>query len=75
VELHRLQSVDLRSSEFLLADPTGILANPDEIKGAVTSNIFEAKRDNVRVSLPQAVIAVASHCKQNKYNLLFSLVH
>ncbi|KAF8625759.1 hypothetical protein AX15_005212 [Amanita polypyramis BW_CC] len=52
-------------SQFLLADPTGMLANPDEIKGAITSNIFEAKRDNVRAALPQAIIAAASHCKQH----------
>jgi hypothetical protein len=64
-----LQSVDRRSSEFLFADPTGILANRYGIKGTVTSNIFEAKRDNVRVGLPQAVIAAASYCKRNMYNL------
>ena len=58
-------------SEFLLADPTGILANPEEIKGTVSSNIFEAKRDNVRSALPQAVIAAASHCKQHQYEFLF----
>lgn len=52
-------------TKFLLADPTGILANTDEIKRTVTSNIFVAKRDNVRVALPQAVIATASHCKQH----------
>jgi len=52
-------------TEFLLADPTGILANTDEIKGTLTSNIFEAKRNNVRAALPQAVIAAASHCKQH----------
>jgi hypothetical protein len=51
-----------------------MLANTDEIKGTLTSNIFEAKRDNVRAALPQAVIAAASHCKQHKYNLSSMLV-
>ena len=51
-----------------------MLADPDEVKGPFTSNIFEAERDNVRAALPQAVIAAASHCKQHKYSLFFSLV-
>ena len=51
-----------------------MLTNLDEVKGHITSNIFEAKRDNVRAALPQAVIAAASHCKQHKYSLFFSLV-
>ena len=73
--LLRTLSIDFSPSEFLLADPTGILANPDEVKGTITSNIFEAKRDNVRAALPQAVIAAASHCKQHKYDLfIFSYV-
>jgi len=66
-----MQTIDFLPSEFLLADPTGMLANPDEIKGAVTSNIFEAKRDNVRAALPQAIIAAASYCKQHKYDFSF----
>lgn len=70
----RTRSIDPSPSEFLLADPTGILANTDEIKGTVTSNIFEAKRDNVRAALPQAVVAAVSHCKQHKYKFSLSLV-
>ena len=50
---------------FLLGDPANALANPAGIKGPVTSNIFEAKRDNVRAAMGQAVIAAASHCKQH----------
>lgn len=48
------------------------LGNPDTIKGPVMSNIFEVKRDNVRVTIPQAVIAAASHCRQHKYDLFSS---
>jgi hypothetical protein len=51
--------------EFLLRDPANALANPAGIKGPVTSNIFEAKRDNVRAAMGQAVIAAASHCKRH----------
>lgn len=61
-------------SGFILANPTGALANRDEFKGTLTSNIFEAKRDNVWAALPQAVIATASHYKQHKYNLSLFLV-
>jgi hypothetical protein len=50
---------------FLLGDPANALANPTGIKGPVTSNIFEAKRDNVYAAMGQAVIAAASHCKQH----------
>jgi hypothetical protein len=50
---------------FLLEDPANALENPAGIKGPVTSNIFEAKRDNVRAAMGQAVIAAASHCKQH----------
>jgi S1-C subfamily serine protease len=32
---------------FFLGDPANALANPAGIKGPVTSNIFEAKRDSV----------------------------
>jgi hypothetical protein len=50
---------------FLLGDPANALANPTGVKGPVTSNIFEAKRDNVRAAMGKAVIAAASHCKQH----------
>lgn len=55
-----------RYTSFLLGDPANALANPAGIKGPVTSNIFEAKRDNVRAAIGQAVIAAASHCKQHR---------
>ncbi|KAF5385104.1 hypothetical protein D9615_001045 [Tricholomella constricta] len=38
---------------------TLVLKSPDTIKGPVTSNIFEAKRDNVQAAIPQAVMAAA----------------
>ncbi|KAG6369223.1 hypothetical protein JVT61DRAFT_15624 [Boletus reticuloceps] len=53
----------VRYTEYLLGDPTTALANPAFIDGPMTSNIFEAKRDNVRVALPQAAIAAASYCQ------------
>jgi len=45
------------------------LGNPEAIDGPTTSNFFEAKRDNVRAAIPQAVMAVASHCAQHGYAL------
>jgi len=54
-----------RYTPFLLGDPVNAMANPAGIKGPVTSNIFEAKRDNVRAAMRQAVITAASHCKQH----------
>ena len=72
--LLRTLSIDSSPSEFLLTDPTGILANLDEVKGTIMSNIFEAKCDNVQAALPQAVIAITSHCKQHRFNLFFSLI-
>jgi len=59
-----------RYTRYLLGDPTTALGNPDTIKGPVTSNIFEAKRDNVRAAIPQAVMAAASHCKQHSIQVL-----
>ncbi|KAF8711075.1 hypothetical protein AX14_013300 [Amanita brunnescens Koide BX004] len=50
-----------RYTRYLLGDPTTALGNPDAIKGPVTSYIFEAKRDNVRATIPRAVIAAASY--------------
>ena len=50
---------------FLLGDPANTLANPDGIKGPITSNIFEVKWDNVQAAIGQAVIVAASHCKQH----------
>jgi len=55
---------------FLLEDPANALENPAGIKGPVTSNIFEAKRDNVRAAMGQAVIAAASHCKQHGLSVM-----
>ena len=52
---------------YLLLDPTSALGNPEAIDGPMTSNFFEAKRDNVRAAIPQAVMAVASHCTQHGY--------
>ncbi|KIM72900.1 hypothetical protein PILCRDRAFT_93275 [Piloderma croceum F 1598] len=57
-------------SKFLLKDPANALANPAGIKGPVTSNIFEAKRDNVRAAMGQAVIAAASHCKRHGLSVM-----
>jgi len=59
-----------RYTSFLLGDPANALANPDGIKGPITSNIFEAKRDNVRAAIGQAVIAAASHCKQHGLSVM-----
>ncbi|KAF8711076.1 hypothetical protein AX14_013300 [Amanita brunnescens Koide BX004] len=56
-----LHSFDLDCTGYLLGDPTTALGNPDAIKGPVTSYIFEAKRDNVRATIPRAVIAAASY--------------
>lgn len=52
-----------RYTEYLLGDPTTALANPGYIQGPTTSNIFEAKHDNVRTALPQAAITAASYCQ------------
>jgi hypothetical protein len=52
-----------RYTEYLLGDPTTALANPEYIQGPMTSNIFEAKRDNVLAALPHAAIAAASYCQ------------
>ncbi|KAG1784537.1 uncharacterized protein HD556DRAFT_1427447 [Suillus plorans] len=52
-----------RYTNFLLSDPTTALGNPGYIEGPMTSNIFEAKRDNARFALPQAAIAAASYCQ------------
>ncbi|KAF8422289.1 hypothetical protein L210DRAFT_836449, partial [Boletus edulis BED1] len=63
-----------RYTEYLLGDPTTALANPEFIDhGPMTSNIFEAKRDNVRAALPQAAIAAASYCQLQ--NLTFMTVY
>jgi hypothetical protein len=35
----------------------------------MTSNVFEAKRDNVWAAILQAMMAVASHCIQYKWEL------
>ncbi|THH16065.1 hypothetical protein EW146_g4526 [Bondarzewia mesenterica] len=51
-------------SEYLLGDPTTAVTNPQFIEGPLMSSIFEAKRDNVRAALPQAVLTTASYCKQ-----------
>jgi len=59
-----------RYTQFLLGDPANALANPAGIKGPVTSNIFEAKRNNVRAAMGQAVIAAASHCKQHGLSVM-----
>jgi hypothetical protein len=66
---HLTQLSDPDRSGYLLGDPTTALGNPDTIKGPVTSNIFEAKRDNVRADIPQAVMAAASHCKQHRFDI------
>ncbi|KAG2035300.1 hypothetical protein BDR03DRAFT_529346 [Suillus americanus] len=52
-----------RYTEYLLGDPTTALENPGYIEGPMMSNIFEAKRDHVRTTLPQAAIAAASYCQ------------
>ncbi|KIL64141.1 hypothetical protein M378DRAFT_637639 [Amanita muscaria Koide BX008] len=52
-----------RYSMYLLRDPTTALANPQSIKGPLTSIIFEAKRENVRAALPRAVTAAAAYCR------------
>ena len=54
-------------SGYLLLDPTSVLWNPKAIDGPMISNFFEAKRDNVRAAIPQAVMTVASHCAQHGY--------
>jgi hypothetical protein len=43
--------------------------NPEAIDRPTTSNFFEAKRDNVRAAILQAVRAVVSHCAQHGYAL------
>ncbi|KIJ13642.1 hypothetical protein PAXINDRAFT_156455 [Paxillus involutus ATCC 200175] len=63
-----------RYTEYLLGDPTTALANPEFIKGPMTSNIFEAKRDNVRAALPQAAIAAASYCKLRNLSTIRGVV-
>jgi hypothetical protein len=60
-----LTKLPSRFTRYLLLDPTSALGNPEAIDGPMTSNFFEAKRDNVRAAIPQAVIAVASHCTQH----------
>jgi hypothetical protein len=62
-----------RFLEYLLGDPTTALANPGYIKGPITSNIFEAKRDNVRAAMPQAAIAAASYCQLQESALCRSM--
>ncbi|KAG1814743.1 uncharacterized protein BJ212DRAFT_1300526 [Suillus subaureus] len=56
-------STETLANEYPLGDPTTALTNPAYIEGPMTSNIFEAKLDNVRAALPQVVIAVASYCQ------------
>jgi len=65
-----LTKLPSRYTRFLLEDPTSALGNPGAIDGPMTSNFFEAKRDNVRAAIPQAVMAVASHCIQHKIPVL-----
>jgi len=60
-----LTKLPSRYTRYLLLDPTSALGNPEAIDGPTTSNCFEAKRDNVRAAIPQAVMAVASHCAQH----------
>jgi len=60
-----LTKLPSRFTRYLLLDPTSALGNPEAIDGPMTSNFFEAKRDNVRAAIPQAVMAVASHCTQH----------
>jgi hypothetical protein len=67
--------VDVPNADFLLGDPSTALANPDHISGPMTSNIFEAKRDNVRNALPQAIIAAAVYCKNNRFILVCLFVY
>ncbi|KAG1778407.1 hypothetical protein EV702DRAFT_1278097 [Suillus placidus] len=52
-----------RYTDYLMGDPTTALGNSGYIGGPTTSNIFEAKRDNVRAALPQAAVAAASYCQ------------
>ncbi|KAG1808006.1 uncharacterized protein BJ212DRAFT_1580146 [Suillus subaureus] len=61
-------------TEYLLGDPTTALANPGNIKGPMTSNIFEAKRDNVRAALSQAAIAAASYCQLQGLSVIRGVV-
>jgi len=70
VEDFLLTKLDGRYTRYLLEDPTHALKNPKAIKGPLTSNISEAKRDNVRAAIPQAVMAAASHCKQHSIRVL-----
>lgn len=52
-------------TEFILDEPTVAFANPDMVK-AISSNIYEAKKDGVRAAVPQAAIAAASYCRSHK---------
>ncbi|KAG2034767.1 hypothetical protein BDR03DRAFT_1001453 [Suillus americanus] len=63
-----------RYTEYLLGDPATALANPGYIKGPMTSNIFEAKRDNVRAAMPQAAIAAASYCQLQDLSVVRGVV-
>lgn len=49
---------------FLLFDPTTGLGNPDSIDRPTTTPILSAKRDDLRASIPEAVLTVASLCTQ-----------
>ncbi|KAF8316009.1 uncharacterized protein EI90DRAFT_3087136, partial [Cantharellus anzutake] len=59
-----------RYTRYLLGNPTIALGNPTAIKEPMTSDIFEAKRDNVKAAIPQAIMAAASHCKQHSLSVL-----
>ncbi|KAG1762361.1 hypothetical protein EDD22DRAFT_953198 [Suillus occidentalis] len=55
--------IPTQSAAFLLSNPSVELGCLGNIKEAIMSNIFEAKRDNIWASLPQATVAAALFCQ------------
>jgi len=59
--LTKLQS---RLTRSLLFDPTSALENPEAIDRPMISSFLLARQDNVRDTIPRAVLTVAKQCKQ-----------
>jgi len=51
--------------KFLLDEPKLAFANPGMIEH-ISSNIYEAKREGFKEAVPQAAMAAASYCRQNR---------
>jgi len=65
-----LARIPPKYSRFLLDNPVGALANPDDATWSLTPTIIEAKRDKLTLAVPQATVAVASYCKQHNLCIL-----